>query len=104
MRRGEVWWVEIADEGRRPHLILTRDAAIPVLNAVIGVPATRSVRGIPTEVALGPDDGMPEACALALDTIRVIRKSFCTERICALRPALMDRVCQALSVATGCEA
>jgi mRNA interferase MazF len=102
VRRGEVWWVEAPGLGRRPHLILTRDAAIPVLNAVIGVPATRTVRDIPTEVQIGPDQGMPEECALALDNVRVIRKAFCVERICELGPDVMQRVCRALADATGC--
>ena len=51
VNRGEVWWAEHPDAGRRPYLVLTRQAAIPVLNRVLAVPATRTVRGIPTEVA-----------------------------------------------------
>ena len=47
MRRGEVWWVEHPSAGRRPHLVLTRDAAIERLTRVLGVPATRTIRGIP---------------------------------------------------------
>jgi mRNA interferase MazF len=102
VRRGEVWWVEIPDVGRRPHLILTRDAAIPVLTSVLGVPATRTIRDIPTEVRLGPDDGLPVECALTLDNVRVIRKALCVERICSLESAVMQRVCRALSIATDC--
>lgn len=104
MRRGEVWWVEPPDEPRRPHLILTRDTAIPVVTVVLGVPATRRVRGIPTEVELGPDDGMPQACALTLDNVRTLRKAYFVERICALAPDRMASVCRALAVATDCDA
>jgi mRNA interferase MazF len=102
VRRGEVWWVELPGAGRRPHVILTRDAAIPVLTSVLGVPATRTIRGIPTEVRLGPEDGMPDECALALDSVRPIRKAFCVERICSLAPAVMHRVCRALALAADC--
>ena len=102
MKRGEVWWVERPGAGRRPHLVLTRDAAIEPLSRVLGVPATRTVRGIPSEVELGPDDGMPDRCVLALDNIRVLRKSYFVERICALPPERMARVCDALAIATGC--
>jgi len=102
VRRGEVWWVELPDAGRRPHLILTRDAAIPVLSSVLGVPATRTIRDIPTEVQLGPGDGMPVDCVLTLDNVRVIRKALCVERVCSLGPEVMQRVCRALSVATDC--
>jgi mRNA interferase MazF len=99
-----VWWAELPELGRRPHLVLTRDAAIPVLNAVLAVPATRTVRGIPTEVALGPDEGMPADCALSLDNVSVVPKSFFVERICVLGPSLMDGVCRALGYASGCRA
>ena len=102
MNRGEVWWVERPEAGRRPHLILTRDAAIPVLTSLLAVPATRTVRGIASEVELGPEDGMPDRCALTLDNARAIAKAFFVERICTLGPERMASVCTALSHATGC--
>jgi mRNA interferase MazF len=102
VKRGEMWWVERPDVGRRPHLILTRDTAIPVLGSVLAVPATRTVRGIPSEVELGADDGMPDQCALTLDNVRTLAKGFFRERICTLRPERMAEVCEALGRATGC--
>lgn len=100
--RGEVWWYEHPEAGRRPFLILTRSEAIPVLNQVLGVPATRTIREIPTEVELGEEDGMPEACVLALDNLSLIRPSLCTERIATLRPERLAAVCDALRIATAC--
>ena len=44
-RQGEVWWAEHPDAGRRPFLVLSRQAAIPVLHSVLAVPATRTIRG-----------------------------------------------------------
>ena len=102
--RGEIWWVERPGAALRPHLVLTRDTAIPALNSVLGVPATRTIRGIPTEVELGPDDGMPDRCVLALDNARVLRKSYFGDRICTLGPERMVQVCHALGIATGCRA
>ena len=102
MTRGEVWWVEDPGAGRRPHLVLTRDAAIPVLHNVLAVPATTSIRGIPTEVALGPADGMPKDCVLSVDSATLLPKSFFVEPICTLGLAQMERVCRALAHATGC--
>ena len=102
MRRGDVWWVEARDS-RRPHLVLTRDAAIGVLNSVLAVPATRTVRGIPSEVPLGPEHGMPEDCALTLDNTRVVAKRLFVERICTLDAETMRSVCRALGRATGCD-
>jgi mRNA interferase MazF len=102
VNRGEIWWLDHPQAGRRPACILTRQAAIPVLTAVLVVPATRSIRGIPTEVALGPEDGMSAECALSLDNVGVISKALLTERITRLGPAKLAELCKALAVATGC--
>ena len=102
MRRGEIWWYEHPRAGRRPFLVLSRDEAIPVLNQVLAVPATRTVRDIPTEVLLGRGDGMPSACCLTLDNLTVIRPALCAERITRLGPARMREVCAALALATAC--
>ncbi len=102
MKRGEVWWYEHPRAGRRPFLILTRDEAIPVLVQVLAVPATRTIRQIPTEVVLDPSDGMPSACCLTLDNLSPIRPALCTERITQLTPQRMEAVCAALAVASAC--
>ena len=102
MNRGEIWWVEHPEAGRRPHLLLTRQAAIPVLTGYIAVPATRTVRGIPTEVRLGAADGMPADCALSFDNIAVIPRAYFVERITKLGPDRLTEVCRALAIATGC--
>jgi mRNA interferase MazF len=103
VRRGEVWWYEHPSAGRRPFLILSRDEAIPVLHQVLAVPATRTVREIPTEVEIGPRDGMPSACCLTLDNLTVIRPALCTERITRLSADRMREVCGALTLATACD-
>jgi mRNA interferase MazF len=102
VRRGEIWWVDDPLSGRRPFLVLTRDVAIDVLNAVIAVPATRTIRDIGTEVLLDRVDGMAEECVLATDNVTVMPKAHFTERITRLGPERMDQVCAALGVATGC--
>ncbi len=102
MSRGEVWWYEHPDARRRPFLILTRDEVIPLLNQVLAVPATTTIRGIPTEVELGRKHGMPRRCALTLDNLTLIRPTLCTGRITTLSSTTMLEVCRALTVATGC--
>jgi mRNA interferase MazF len=82
---------------------MTREAAVPVLESLIAIPATRRARGIATEVQLTPSDGMPADCVLALDNVTLIPKAFFVERICALRGERMHEVCRALAVATGCD-
>jgi mRNA interferase MazF len=100
--RGEVWWVEHPDVGRRPFLVLTRQPAIPVLHSVLAIPATRTIRQIPTEVVLDPGDGMPEDCALSVDNLTTLPKELFRERITRLSVARMTEVCRALALASGC--
>lgn len=100
--RGEVWWYDHPRAGWRPFLILTRTEAVAVLNQVLAVPATTTVRGIPTEVGLEPADGMPVACVLSLDNVALIRPALCTERITTLSPEKLRAVCDALGHATAC--
>ena len=102
--RGEVWWAESPAAKRRPYLVLTRQATIEHLHSVLAVPATRTVRGIPTEVPLDEDDGMPEPCALSLDNALLMPKTYFVERVCRLGIAKMGEVCRALRIATGCGA
>jgi mRNA interferase MazF len=102
VNRGEVWWVEHPIQGRRPFLILTRQAAIPVVNKVTGAPATKTIRGIPSEIALSTDDGMPADCVLNFDNLAILNKSWFVEPICQLSPVQMLQACRALSVAMGC--
>jgi mRNA interferase MazF len=68
--RGEVRWLELEEEGRRPVLVLTRDQALPRLRNIVVALVTRTVRGIETEVEIGPADGMPVECAISLDNLR----------------------------------
>jgi mRNA interferase MazF len=102
VNRGDVWWAELPEVGRRPYLILTREVAMPVLTRVLAVPATRNVREIPSEVRLGAGDGMPTDCALSFDNILTVRKAYFTERITRLGVDRMSEVCSALRYATGC--
>lgn len=101
-RRGEVWWGEIEDVGRRPFLVMTRSAAIPVLRNVLAAPITRTVRNIPTELALGPDEGMPVDCAVSFDNLRVVPKACLVDRQCALDAGRMLEACAALRLAVDC--
>ncbi len=101
-KRGEVWWGELPDVGRRPFLVMTRDAAIPVLTTLLAAPITRTIRGIPTEVRLAEEDGMPAECAVSLDNLRVVPKSHLVKRQCALSPERRLEACGALRTAVDC--
>ena len=100
--RGEVWWSDDEQLGRRPVLVLSRAAVLPVLARPLVAPLTTRVRGLPTEVALDTDDGLPQPCVVSLDNIQPLAASLLAERITTLGPAQMAAVCRALAVATDC--
>ncbi len=102
VKRGEVWWYEPPYAKARPHLVLTRDELVPVLSDILAMPATRTRRGIPTEVPLDSDDGMPAPSVLTADNLGLIERAFLTRRITALPAARMSEVCDAIGIATGC--
>lgn len=102
VNRGEVWRVAHTGAGRRPALVLARQDTLPSYGKVIVVPATRTRRGAPTEVALDEHDGMPGACVLSLDNLRTVPQPLLTERITRLGFERMFDVCRALAHATGC--
>jgi mRNA interferase MazF len=102
VKRGEVWWVEHPTEGRRPHLVISRQSAIGIMQRILVVPATRTIRGAPSELALDEDDGMPAECVLTFDNITHLPKSMFVERICTLRGERLAEVCHAIERTTGC--
>ena len=70
MNRGDIrWYAFRPPDKRRPVLILTRNAVIERLNEIIVVPATRSIRGLTSEVVLTAEDGMPATCTLNFDDV-----------------------------------
>ena len=102
MNRGEVrWYTFKAPDKRRPVLILTRDSAIGLLNAITIAPITSTVRDIPTEAYLTPADGVQVACAVNLDNIQTVPKVNLGPLITTLSSARMAEVEHALSFALG---
>ena len=100
MRRGEVWWAKLPlPVGKRPVVLLSRNEAYAVRNAVTVAEVTSTIRGIPVEVELGPDDGLPKKCVINLDTIVTIRKDLLIERIAILRDEKIDQIDSAIKFA-----
>lgn len=100
--RGDICWAELPVAGRRPALVLTRVEAIPVLKRVIVVPLTRTIREIPTEVRLGPEDGLPDECVANFDNVENVSRRLLSDPITTLSGPRMHEVCRALAIATGC--
>ena len=101
--RGEAWWCELAEIGRRPVVVLSRDAAIPRLRRALVAPCTTTIRGLPSEVVLEPgDDPIPRRCAVNLDSIESVSVAVLVERLGRLADVRMRDICEALAVAVDC--
>lgn len=102
--RGELWWCELPDIGRRPVVILSRDAAIPRLRRALIAPCTTTVRNIPSEVLLEPGaDPIPLPSAVNLDSVESVSIAVLVERLGRLADTRMNEICRALEVAVGCQ-
>ncbi len=103
-RRGEVWWCELPEVGRRPVVVLSRDAAIPRLRRALVAPCTTTIRGLASEVVLEPgDDPIPKRSAANLDSVESISLAELVDRLGVLSAERMRAVCAALEVAVDCE-
>jgi mRNA interferase MazF len=100
-RRGEVWLADL--DKVRPVIVLTRDPLGRLLHAVIAAPITSTVRGVSTEVTVGPDDGVRLESVANLDNVQLVARSRLVRRVGNARASTMDAVCNALSIAVGCD-
>lgn len=103
--RGELWWCEMPDIGRRPVVVLSRDAAIPRLRRTLIAPCTTTIRGLASEVVLEPgDDPITRRSAVNLDSVESISTAVLVERMGRLSDDRMGEICAALEVAVDCTA
>ena len=102
--RGEVWWCELPEVGRRPVVVLSRDAAIPRLRRALIGPCTTTIRGLPTEVVLEPPgDPIPLPSAVNLDSVESVSIGTLVERLGRLSGDRMREICEALEIAVDCQ-
>jgi mRNA interferase MazF len=100
MKRGEVWWANIPQPiGRRPVVLLSRNAAYAVRSSVTVAPITRTVHEIPVEVRLGPEEGLPKDCVANLDNIVTVSKKRLDRNLTTLSPEKMRSIEQAIKFA-----
>jgi mRNA interferase MazF len=102
VRRGDVWLADL--DKSRPVIVLTRDPLGRLLHSVIIAPVTSTIRGLSTEVPLGPDDGIRQQSVANLDNIQLLSRDRFRRRIGRVRPSTMRAVCAALSIAVDCTA
>ena len=103
--RGELWWCELPEIGRRPVVILSRDAAIPRLHRALVAPCTTRIRSLPSEVVLEPgEDPVPRRSAVNLDSVESVSVAVLVGRLGRLADARMRDICAALAIAVDYQA
>ena len=100
IQRGDVRWYRFGrPDKQRPVVILTRASALEFLSEVTVAPVTTTIRDIPTEVVLTPDDGMPRTCAANLDHVQTVSRARVGARIATLPAERMALIAVALRFA-----
>ena len=101
--RGDIWTYRFkAPDKRRPVVVLTRQEVIGLLHTVMVAPITSTIYGAPSEVLVGPEDGLKQRSAVNLDHVQTVERARLVSYVGTLRPATMQSVCRALATATGC--
>jgi len=101
--RGEVWWCEPAEIGRRPVVVLSRDVAIPRFRRALVAPCTSTIRGLASEVVLEPGfDPIPRRSAVNLDSVESVSVAVLVGRLGRLADTRMREICVALEIAVDC--
>lgn len=99
--RGDLWWLEMPDEKGRPVLVISRDQANSVLRRVMVAPVTRTLRRAPSQLPLGPDEGLPTEAVANFDDLASVPRALLVRRLGSLGPRSGD-LCEALRGMADC--
>ncbi len=103
VNRGEIWLYTFKPpDKRRPVLILTRQEVIGLLSTVMVAPITSTIRGAPSEVVVGVEEGLKNHSAINLDHVQTVERGRLSFYIGTVSPEKMAAVCRALVIAAGC--
>jgi mRNA interferase MazF len=100
--QGDLWLMETPNGKARPVLVITRDAAIAVLNNVVVAPVTSTVRSIPTCLAVGSNEGIDRDSVASFDNLTAVPRSVLTRKLGALDTTRRHEICAALRASADC--
>jgi mRNA interferase MazF len=83
----------------RPVLVLTREVVRPHMNTLTVAPITTTVRGLSTEVPVGPANGLDGRSVVACDHITTIPKDTLASQIGVLLDAQEQELSAAIRAA-----
>ena len=100
--RGDLWWGETPEEKGRPYLVISRDAANAAMQRVLVAPITSRVRSIPSELPVGPDDGLPFDSVATFDDMQPFPIAMLTRRLGRLDDARIALICTVAAATLDC--
>jgi len=100
--RGEIWWGETPDDKGRPFLVVSRDAANDVMQRVLVAPVTTHVRSVPSELPVGPAEGLPYPSVASFDNLRPFPKAMLVRRLGAMEPSRSHLLCAVAAATLDC--
>lgn len=104
INRGELWLLDRpSPDKRRPVLVLTRPSLIRALHTVTVAAVTSTLRGSPTEVPLGPEEGLKKLSCVNLCNVYTVPQHDLRQFVGSVSLEKMARVCRALVIANGCD-
>ena len=104
MNRGDIWQLDLGGKaGRRPAVILTRQAVIAHLNKLTVAEVTTVGKGYPTEVPIGQQGNLPRASFVQLDNLQTVSKARFLKYLGALDAVTVQDVNRRLVLALGLE-
>lgn len=96
-----MWWGETPDDKGRPFLVVSRDAANEVMQRVLVAPVTSRIRGLPSELRLGVEEGLPVESVASFDNLRPFPQSMLVRRLGGLG-LRMHEICSAAAATLDC--
>jgi mRNA interferase MazF len=101
LNRGDIYDVDWLDAGQHPAVVITRDDAVPYLGNVTLALITSTIRELPTEVRLGPEQGLRDVCVINCDNLLTAPKEDLRQYRGHLDPTKMFQLNRALKFALG---
>lgn len=104
LSRGEIWLLDRPrPDKRRPVVILARPSLIRALHTVTVAAITSTLRGAPTEVEVGVDEGLKGKSCVNLCNVFTVRQSELVHFVGAVGGEKMRAICRALAIACDCD-
>ena len=96
----QVWWADL--DKVRPVVVLTRARVAPRLHRVLVAPITTVARDLPTEVPLGPAEGVRDGSVANLDNLQLVPVDRLLRRAGVITRSRWAEFCAAMHKVMAC--